>query len=168
MLGSIASNGVDAEGPGSHVGEQRDQEGDADDLKDHGIAHNSLDSVDHAVVGIDGIGRHSSADSKASEQVDHGDRQTADDDSLGDIVSRIGHIVGHGADDLEAHEVKDDDRQVAERVGVGELGQEGGSGHIVRKTVLHGVPNAQSADDNGNGDLDDGAAVQDPLGVGSL
>ena len=54
MLGSIASDGVDAEGPGSHVGEQRDQEGDADDLKDHGIAHNSLDSVDHAVVGIDG------------------------------------------------------------------------------------------------------------------
>ena len=87
MLGSIASDGVDAEGPGSHVGEQRDQEGDADDLKDHGIAHNSLDSVDHAVVGIDGIGRHSSADAKASEQVDHGDGQAADDDSLGDIAS---------------------------------------------------------------------------------
>ena len=168
MLGSITSNGVDAEGPGSHVGEQGDQEGNADDLEDHGVAHHGLDSIDHAVVGIDGIGRHSSADAKASEQVDHGDRQAANDDSLGDIASGIGHIVGHGADDLEAHEVKDDDRQVAERVGVGELGQEGGSGHVVRKTVLHGIPNTQSADDNGNGNLDDGAAVQDPLGVGSL
>lgn len=88
--------------------------------------------------------------------------------ALGISRAGIGHIVGHGADDLEAHEVKDDDRQVAERVGVGELGQEGGSGHVVRKTVLHGIPNAQSADDNGNGDLDDGAAVQDPLGVGRL
>ena len=168
MLGSITSNGVDAEGPGSHVGEQGDQEGNADDLEDHGVAHHGLDSIDHAVVGIDGIGRHSSADAKASEQVDHGDRQAANDDSLGDIASGIGHIVGHGADDLEAHEVKDDDRQVAERVGVGELGQEGGSGHVVRKTVLHGIPNTQSADDNGNGNLDDGAAVQDPLGVGRL
>lgn len=71
-------------------------------------------------------------------------------------------------DDLEAHEVKDDDRQVAESVGVGELGQEGGSGHVVRKTVLHGIPNAQSANDNGDGDLDDGATVKDPLGVGRL
>ena len=88
--------------------------------------------------------------------------------ALGISRAGVGHIVGHGADDLEAHEVKDDDRQVAKRVGVGELGQEGGSGHIVRKAVLHGVPDAQSADDNGNGNLDDGAAVQDPLGVGSL
>ena len=168
MLGSIASNGVDAEGPGGHVGEQGDQEGDADDLEDHGVAHHGLDGKDHAVVGVDGIGRHGGTDAKASEQVDHGDGQATDDDCLGDIASRIGHVVGHGADDLEAHEVKDDDRQVTKSVGVGELGQEGGSGHVVRKTVLHGIPNAQSTDDNGNGDLDDGATVEDPLGVGCL
>ena len=166
MLSGIASDGVDAEGPSSHVGEQGDQEGDADDLEDHGVAHHGLDGKNHAVVGVDGIGRHGGADAKAGEQVDHGDGQATDDDGLGDIASGIGHVVGHGADDLEAHEVKDDDRQVTESVGVGELGQEGGSGHVVRKTVLHGVPNAQSADDNGNSDLDDGAAVEDPLGVG--
>ena len=168
MLSGIASDGVDAEGPSSHVGEQGDQEGDADDLEDHGVAHHGLDGKNHAVVGVDGIGRHGGADTKAGEQVDHGDGQATDDDGLGDIASGIGHVVGHGADDLEAHEVKDDDRQVTESVGVGELGQEGGSGHVVRKTVLHGVPNAQSADDNGNGDLDDGAAVENPLGVGRL
>ena len=168
MLGSVASDGVNAEGPGGHVGEQGDQESDADDLKDHGVAHHGLDCDDHAVVGIDGVGRHGGADAKACEQVDHGDGQATDDDSLGDIASGIGHVVGHGADDLEAHEVKDDDRQVAESVGVGELGQEGGSGHVVRKTVLHGIPNAQSANDNGDGDLDDGATVKDPLGVGRL
>ena len=168
MLGSVAGDGVDAEGPSGHVGEQGDQEGDADDLEDHGVAHHGLDCDDHAVVGIDGVGRHSSADAKTSEQVDHGDGQAANDDSLGDIASGIGHVVGHGADDLEAHEVKDDDGQVAKSVGVGELGQEGGSGHVVRKTVLHGIPDAQGADDNGNGDLDNGATVEDPLGVGSL
>ena len=168
MLGSIASDGVNTEGPSGHVGEQGDQESDADDLEDHGVAHHGLDCKDHAVVGVNGIGRHGSADAKASEQVDHGDGQATDDDCLGNVASGIGHVVGHGADDLEAHEVKDDDRQVAECVGVGELGQEGGSGHIVRKAILHGIPNAQSTDDHGNSDLDDRAAVKDPLGVGRL
>ena len=168
MLGGVAGDGVDAEGPGGHVGEQGDQEGDADDLEDHGVAHHGLDCDDHAVVGVDGVGRHGGADAEAGEQVDDGDSHATDDDSLGNIASGIGHVVGHGADDLEAHEVKDDDGQVAKSVGVGKLGQEGGSGHVVRKTVLHGIPDAQGADDNGNGDLDNGATVEDPLGVGSL
>lgn len=111
---------------------------------------------------------HGGADAKAGEQVDDGNSHATDNDSLGNIASGIGHVVGHGADDLEAHEVEDDNRQVAEGVGVGEFGQEGGSGHVVRKTVLHGIPDAQGADDNGYGDLDDGASVEDPLGVGRL
>ena len=65
MLSSIASNGVDAKGPSGHVGKQGDQEGDADDLEEHGVAHHSLDCNDHAVVGVDGVGRHSCADAKA-------------------------------------------------------------------------------------------------------
>ena len=168
MLGGVAGDGVDAEGPGGHVGEQGDQEGDADDLEEHGIAHHGLDCDDHAVVGVDGVGRDGGADAEASEQVDDGNSHATDDDSLGDIASGIGHVIGHGADNLEAHEVEDDDGQVAQGVGVGELGQEGGGGHVVRETVLHGIPDAQGADDNGNGDLDQGATVEDPLGVGRL
>ena len=168
MLSGVASNGVDAKGPSGHVGKQGDQEGDADDLEEHGVAHHSLDCNDHAVVGVDGIGRYSCADAKASEQVDNSDGHTTDDDCLGDVLGRIGHIIGHGADNLKAHEVEDDDGQIAQSVGVGELGEEGVCGHIVRKTVLHSKPDAQSANDNGHGDLDQGATVEDPLGVGSL
>ena len=168
MLGGVAGDGVDAEGPGGHVGEQGDQEGDADDLEEHGVAHHGLDCDDHAVVGIDGVGRHSGADAEAGEQVDGANGQAAQDDGLRNVVGRVLHVLGEGADHLEAREIEDDDGQVAQSVGVGELGQEGGGGHVVRKTVLHGKPDAQSADDNGNGDLDQGATVEDQLGVGSL
>ena len=125
-------------------------------------------AYDHAVVGVDGVGGHGGADAEASEQVDNSDGHATDDDCLGDVLGRIGHIIGHGADDLKAHEVEDDDGQVAQSVGVGELGEEGGCGHVVRETVLHGEPDAQGADDDGHGDLDQGAAVEDPLGVGGL
>ena len=60
-------------------------------------------------VRIDLIGRDSGADAEAGEEVDRGDGQTTGDDGLRDVLLGIGHVIGHVADDLEAHEVEDDD-----------------------------------------------------------
>ena len=168
MLCGVVSDEVHAEGPGGHVGEQGQQEDDADDREDRGVAHHGLDGNDHAEVGVDLVGGDGSADAEGGEEVDRGDGQAAEDDGLGNVARRVLHVAGEGGDDLEAHEVEEDDGEVTQRGGGGEVGQEGVGRHVVGKAVGAGVPDAQAAHCERDGDLEHGAAVEDPLGVRNL
>ena len=111
-LRGVGGHGVDAKGPGGHVGKEGHEERDADDLEDHAVAHHGQHGVDHAVVGVDLVGGNGGTNAKAAEEVDKSDRCATHDHGAGNVTLWVAHLVGHGADDLEAHEVEDDDGQV--------------------------------------------------------
>ena len=83
-------------------------------------------------------------DAERAEQVQRRDGDAAGDDGLRNLLAGVLHGAHVGGDDLEAHEVEQDDGQVREAVRV-ERRQERGRGHVVREAVVHGVPDAQTA-----------------------
>lgn len=120
MLCGVVGHVVHAEAPGSHVGEQGDQEHDADDGEQRRcFAHHGGNGENHAEVGVDLVGRDSRANAEAAEQVDGCNCQATHDDSLRNVAGGVFHGAGEGADNFEAHEVEQDDGQVGQSARIG-------------------------------------------------
>ncbi len=96
---------------------------------------------------------------KAADQIDGCNDQSADDNGLRDLLFRIAHIVGEGADHLKPQHVEYNDGDKGQTFQI-EAGQKAGGRHIVCKAVLDAEVNPHHTYQQSENDLDDSADIQ--------